>query len=146
MGFSKIAGAIVLAVASWQGPVLAADYADQKVVYHNDGPSKVEYYRHMLANVRNHINAVGVDHVRIAVVDNGDGLDLFEQAQSDPDLATRVDDLRASGVKFLICDNTLKSRHIDWHDLYGVTEADIVPSGVAEIARLQQQGYSYIHP
>jgi hypothetical protein len=31
-------------------------------------------------------------------------------------------------------------------DLYGVADADIVPSGVAEIARLQGQGFVYIHP
>ncbi len=31
-------------------------------------------------------------------------------------------------------------------DLYGVKDEDIVPSGVAEIARLQGLGYVYIHP
>lgn len=31
-------------------------------------------------------------------------------------------------------------------DLYGLKGVDIVPSGVAEIARLQGQGYVYEHP
>ena len=31
-------------------------------------------------------------------------------------------------------------------DLYGVKDADVVPSGVAELARLQGQGFVYIHP
>ena len=32
------------------------------------------------------------------------------------------------------------------NDLYDVDQADIVPSGVAEVARLQGMGYSYIKP
>jgi hypothetical protein len=30
--------------------------------------------------------------------------------------------------------------------LYDTSEADIVPSGVAELSRLQQLGYTYIKP
>ena len=32
------------------------------------------------------------------------------------------------------------------NDLYYVEEADIVPSGVAQLAVLQSQGYAYIKP
>jgi hypothetical protein len=39
----------------------------------------------------------------------------------------------------------LRERKIDWHDLYGVQAEDIVPSGVAELARLQGIGFVYIH-
>ncbi len=49
-------------------------------------------------------------------------------------------------MRFLICANTLKERQIDWHSLYGVTQNDIVPSGAAELARLQGMGFVYIHP
>jgi intracellular sulfur oxidation DsrE/DsrF family protein len=31
-------------------------------------------------------------------------------------------------------------------DLYDASEADVVPSGVAELARLESMGYSYIKP
>jgi len=31
-------------------------------------------------------------------------------------------------------------------DLYGVQRDDVVPSGVAEIARLQGMGFVYLHP
>jgi intracellular sulfur oxidation DsrE/DsrF family protein len=48
-------------------------------------------------------------------------------------------------VRFLICANTLRERKIDWHDLYWVKAEDIVPSGVAELARLQGLGFVYIH-
>jgi intracellular sulfur oxidation DsrE/DsrF family protein len=99
----------------------------------------------MLNNIKNHIKAVGKDHVQIRVVDHGSGVDPFQSAQTDKDLAASIDRLRSQGVQFLICANTLKERQIDWHTLYGVREADIVPSGVAELARQQGQGFVYIH-
>ncbi|MBP6999935.1 DsrE family protein [Amaricoccus sp.] len=123
----------------------AADYADQKVVYHNNG-GDADYFTRFLGNITNHIDAVGADHLRIVVIDHGDGLDLFEAMAADPKIARRVETLRGEGVRFLICQKTLTARDVDWHDLPGVTEADIVPSGVAEIARLQGDGYVYIHP
>ena len=138
--------AVLAVLIGLPAAVSASDYPDQKVVYHNDGSAEPEYFRHLLGNIRNHIAALGRDHVEIRVVDNGGGLDLLQQANDDPELARRIDALRADGVRFLVCANTLKARGIGWQDLYGATEADVIPSGVAEIARLQQQGYAYIHP
>ena len=38
-------------------------------------------------------------------------------------------------------------KKIDYkNDLFDVSKADIVPSGVAEVANLQQKGYVYIKP
>ena len=43
--------------------------------------------------------------------------------------------------------NTINGRKVDYlNDLYDVEESDIVPSGVAEVAKLQAEGYSYIKP
>jgi intracellular sulfur oxidation DsrE/DsrF family protein len=50
------------------------------------------------------------------------------------------------GVRFLVCGHTLRERKIDRNTLYGVTEDEVVPSGVAELARLQGMGFAYIHP
>jgi len=122
-------------------------YQDQKVVYHNDGggPDNGAYFKRMLNSIQNHIEAVGKEHVEIRVVDHGGGIELFQMAHSEKELADRLDSLREQGVRFLICANTLRERHIDWHTLYGVTESDIVPSGAAELARLQGMGFIYIH-
>lgn len=49
-------------------------------------------------------------------------------------------------MQSLICQNTLHERKLDWHALYGVQEADLIPSRVAELARLQGMGFVYIHP
>ena len=49
-------------------------------------------------------------------------------------------------MRFLVCANTLHSRNISLGDLYDAEDADVVPSGVAEIAHLEQQGFVYLHP
>lgn len=123
-------------------------YPPQKVVYHNNGrgPDSAKYFRALLRNLNNHLNAVGARNLDIKVVDHGDGVSLFEIAATDAELAKSIDDLRAGGVQFLICQNTLNERSIDWRKLYGVKQSEIVASGIAHVAYLQQQGYIYIHP
>lgn len=127
-------------------PVLAGDYPPQKVVYQNNGSTDPGYYRHFLGNVTNHIDAVGRDNIELVVVDHGDGLSLLSDALTDPVLAQKIDTLRGDGVRFLICANTLRSRNMTLDQLYGAKDEDVVQSGVAEIARLEQQGFVYLHP
>lgn len=124
----------------------AGYYRDQKVVYQNSGgpPDDAAFFRALFGHLRNHITAVGADHIEIRVVDYGPGVDLFSLAQTDKALSAQIDEMRATKVRFLICDNTLRSRKIDWRTLYGVKEDDIVPSGVAELARLQGMGFAYV--
>ena len=123
-------------------------YGKQKVVYHinYDGEGETSY-RSAMGNIQNHINAVGAENMEIAVVLHGDGLGLLMSAKEDDALQTRIASLKGQGVKFDVCNNTLTGREISWEDdLYDVWEEDIVPSGVAELSRLQGMGYTYIKP
>ena len=138
--------AFAAAIAVTVVPAVAQEMAPQKVVYHNNGSSEPDYYKHFLANLRNHITAVGRDNIELVVVDHGNGLSLLSEAETNPELAGKIDALRADGVRFLICANTLRSRNITLDQLYGATDEDVVPSGVAEIARLEQDGFVYLHP
>jgi uncharacterized protein len=146
MSFALLLAAMT-ATGAWAA-VPPGYYADQKVVYHNDGggPDNATYFRRMLNNLRNHVAALGKDHIEIRVVDHGDGIIMLQTASTDEKLAQLIDARKADGVRFLVCQNTLDERHIDWHTLYGVSEDDIVPSGVAEIVRLQMMGFTYVHP
>lgn len=154
MILSRLLTAVLLMLGLSLGNAFAAGeaapgyYTPQKVVYHNDGapPDNGTYFKRLLGNIRNHVEALGKDKVEIRVVDHGDGLILFQMAKDDRDLAGRIDALKGIGVRFLICNNTLTERKIDWHGLHGVKEEDIVPSGVAELAKLQGMGFTYIHP
>ncbi|MDD2816018.1 MAG: DsrE family protein [Thiotrichaceae bacterium] len=121
-------------------------YSPQKVVYQiNNGDVKQQDAA--LRNIQNHMNAVGVDKIEVIVVLFGDGVDLLKRAQKDMDLQARILGLKEHKVKFDICKNTLTARKIDYQsDLFDAKAEDIVPSGSAEIAHLQQHGYIYMRP
>ena len=56
-----------------------------------------------------------------------------------------VSDLSNQGVRFAACNNTMQNRKITRDRL--VMEAVVVPSGVAEVARLQaKEGHVYLKP
>lgn len=133
-------------------------YGKQKVVYHinYDDPA---LQQGALRNIQNHINAVGAENLDIKVVLHGNGLALllepdslqklpkFKHANATDKMTAMIDGLKNQGVAFNVCANTVKGRNVDVAtDLYNVNENDIVPSGVAELAHLQQQGYTYIKP
>ena len=124
-------------------------YGQQKVVYHINGAGGEDNaaYKGALRNLQNHINAVGESNLEAAVVMHGNGVNLLMAAKDDDALQTTVGSLKGQGVKFLVCNNTLVGRNISWEDdLYDVWEEDIVPSGVAELSRLEGMGYTYIKP
>ena len=95
----------------------------------------------------NNFLPVGQDNYEIQFVLHGNGIELLRSvAQNNQDAAGRIDSLRGQGVDFKICANTLKGRKIALDDLYFADESDVVPSGVAEIGKLQQQGFVYLRP
>lgn len=133
-------------------------YGKQKVVYHinYDNPKK---QAGALRNIQNHINAVGAENLDLKVVLHGNGLSLlldpeslaklkkFKQANANEKMTAKIDGLKNQGVEFNVCENTVKGRKVDMDaDLHDVDKADIVPSGVAEVAYLQAKGYSYVKP
>ncbi len=69
------------------------------------------------------------------------------EAKNNDALQTSIASLKGQNVNFFVCNNTLKGRKISYSDdLYDTWEEDIIPSGVAELSYLQQQGYTYIKP
>ncbi|HQT33602.1 MAG: DsrE family protein [Thiobacillus sp.] len=121
---------------------MAASAAEEKVVYHvNDSANA----RVAMNNVNNHLNAA--PDAKIVVVTHGKGIDfLLNDAKDDKgEYAPVVSALKAKGVDFRVCNNTLKSRKLDASAVN--MEATIVASGVAEIGKLQaQEGYVYLKP
>jgi intracellular sulfur oxidation DsrE/DsrF family protein len=136
------------------GQALAGD--KQKVIYHING-GEAQQQAAAMGNIRNHINALGAENLDIKVVMHGDGLSLvllpehqgktkMKSANADQNMQARIDGLKADGVQFQVCANTLKGRDIPKDALYSVAEEDIIPSGVAQLSILQVQGYTYIKP
>jgi len=59
--------------------------------------------------------------------------------------SVRIEDLKSRGVRFEICEITLRNRKLERQQF--IPEVTFVPSGVAEITRLQQrEGYAYLRP
>lgn len=157
--FSSIVALVFLTVTSITTASAAENsYGKQKVVYHinYDNPKK---QAGALRNIQNHINAVGAENLDLKVVLHGNGLALlvepdslekltkFKHANATDKMTANIDVLKGQGVNFNVCANTVRGRKVDINDdLYNVEQSDIVPSGVAELAKLQQQGYMYIKP
>lgn len=121
-------------------------YGKQKVVYHLNSDEDRKLNR-ALMNMQNHIIAVGRDKIDLVMVMHGNGVGLLQKANTNPDLRARILDLKGQGVTLRVCESTLKNKKLDYErDLFDVSRKDLVPSGVAELARLQQQGYVYVKP
>jgi intracellular sulfur oxidation DsrE/DsrF family protein len=138
--FSRFLGPIMASVFC----VGAALAQDVKAVYHvNTG---VETAAAILNNVRNHLNAD--PKAQIAVVTHGPGIDFLLEGAKDSqgrEFSGAVGELAGRGVQFRVCNNTLITRKIEPSRV--LMEGKIVPSGVAEVARLQsREGYVYLKP
>lgn len=115
-----------------------------KVVYHlSEG---IPQASRAIGNIRNHLEADPT--VKIVVVAYGAGIDfLLDGAtnQKGQSFAGDIGELASRGVQFRVCNNTLLARGIAKEKV--VMEAQIVPSGVAEIAKLQsKEGFAYLRP
>jgi intracellular sulfur oxidation DsrE/DsrF family protein len=149
MKFNKsiLLALIVATVPLASVPASAGSQASQqdvqeKVVYHINDMSQV---RAALKNISNNLNAS--PDTKIVVVSHGKGIDflLNDAADDKGPFEPQVMALRERGVTFDVCNNTLRSRGLNAMNV--VKEAQVVPSGVAEIVHLEaREGYVYVKP
>ena len=115
-----------------------------KTVYHLT--NGLEEASRGLGNIRNHLAAD--PGAKITVVANGNGIEFLLDGAKDKNgnpYEVIVQDLKGKNVDFRVCNNTLVTRKIDRSKV--IQEAVIVPSGVAEAAKLQaREGYVYLRP
>ncbi len=97
-----------------------------------------------LRTLKNHLDASPGVHA--VVVAHNAGVEFLLRGARDENgrpYAEIVRDFRARGVEFRVCTNTLTRRQIDTAAV--IPEAVLVPSGIAEISRLQtREGYAYL--
>jgi hypothetical protein len=122
----------------------SANVAPDKVVYHvNDARLQASA---ALRNIGNHLEVNPQAH--IVVVTHAQGVDFLMDGAKDANgnpYNIRVEELKAKGIKFDVCEITLRNRQLTRKQF--IPEATFVPSGVAEITRLQQrEGYAYLRP
>lgn len=134
-----------LLAAAQPAAVLAQGKEDQiKAVYHLT--NGLDEASRGLGNIRNHLAAD--PKAKITVVTNGNGIEFLLVDAKDKNgnpYEVIVQDLKSKGVDFRVCNNTLVTRKLDVSKV--IQEASIVPSGVAEAAKLQaREGYVYLRP
>jgi len=121
----------------------AFSWAQEKAVYHFDGG--VEQATKGLRNINNHLE---VDpKARLIAVAHADGVDFLMEGAKDRlgPFDARVQDLMGKGVKFQVCEITLRLRKLK-RDQF-ILGVEFVPSGVVQITHLQQkEGYAYLKP
>ena len=136
--------ALLLATTAWAADPVTDPVGPDKVVYHLN--SGLEQASDGLRNIRNHLEVN--PKAKIVVVSHARGVDFLMKGMKDKNgnpYETAVVDLIQQGVKFDICLITLRNRKLKKEQF--IEDADFVPSGVNEIARLQaREGYAYIRP
>lgn len=130
--------------AATGGADTRSDVAPDKVVYHiNDTGAQAV---NALRNVGNHLEVN--PKAQIVIVTHARGVDFLMDGAKDANgnpYNIRVEELKGQGVKFNVCEITLRNRKMKKTQF--IPEATFVPSGVAEITRLQQrEGYAYLRP
>lgn len=120
--------------------------AQDKVVYHIDNAEAQATKG--LRNIRNHLDVA--PDTKIIVVTHAEGVDFLLEGAKDKknaniDYPSLVSALKARGVRFEVCDITLKNRNMK-RDQFTM-DAEFTPSGVVRIGQLQtREKYAYIKP
>ena len=136
--------AAALILAGCAGSSLKDPVGPDKVVYHLN--SGLEQASDGLRNIRNHLEVN--PKAQIVVVAHALGVDYLMKGAKDRNgnpYDVAVEQLALQGVRFDVCEITLRNRKLSREQF--IPEALFVPSGVAEITRLQQrEGYAYLRP
>jgi intracellular sulfur oxidation DsrE/DsrF family protein len=99
-----------------------------------------------LRNMRNHLDTD--PKAKLVAVAHAEGVDFLMEGAKTPngqEFASLVQDLENRGVKFEICEITLKNRNLKKEQF--IMGPTFTPSGVVLIAHLQAaEHYAYIKP
>jgi intracellular sulfur oxidation DsrE/DsrF family protein len=136
---------LALLLIGLAAPVWSEESGDtwERVVFHVDETANARW---ALMLARSYLD--DSPKAKIVVVTYGPGIDFLLEDAEDKNgnpYASAVLGLVERGVEFRVCAGTLSARGIAKEDV--LEAAVIVPSGIAEITRLQiREGYAYLKP
>lgn len=119
--------------------------AGASVVYHIDDADTQGIKG--LRNIRNHMDVA--PNTKIIVVTHANGVDIMMEGAKDKknniEYAPLVGALKSRGVRFEVCEITLKNRSLKKDQF--ILDTDFTPSGVVRIGDLQfKDHFAYIKP
>lgn len=116
---------------------------DQVVYHFSEG---LDQASNGLRNIGNHLEVN--PQAKIVVVSHARGVDFLMKDVKDKNgnkYEDLVERLKGRGVQFDVCEITLRNRKLTKGQF--IEYVSYVPSGVAEVTRLQQrEGYAYLKP
>jgi intracellular sulfur oxidation DsrE/DsrF family protein len=133
--FAALAFTLVLS-----GLACAQTAAGSKVVFQVSDAEPAKWTL-ALNNVRNVQAELGANNVQIEVVAYGPGIGMLKV---DSLAGNDVRDALAAGVAIVACETTMKKQKLLRDDM--LPGIGYVPSGVVELMKRQQQGWTYIRP
>ena len=147
--------AINLLIVSKTLFIFPSSFALFTLAAHAAGPTEVVYHIDDaetqgikgLRNIRNHLDVS--PQTKIIVVTHANGVDIMMEGAKDKkngiEYAPLVGALKSRGVRFEVCEITLKNRNLKKDQF--ILDTDFTPSGVVRVADLQYQNhFAYIKP
>ena len=113
-----------------------------KVVMHLDW-DQMDALEMGLGNIRNLLKDIPAQEAEVRFLANGKAVALFRKDRFGAHQGV-IQELSAQGVRFCLCRNALAKQSLAAADL--VEGCEIIPAGIVELIRLQQQGFAYIKP
>lgn len=112
-----------------------------KVIFHLNEEEKT---KDVLRNIKNLLEDMKNENERIEVelLAHSSGVEAFKKTSKEN--KEEIKSLLEKGVEISLCNNTLKTLNLKKEDF--IEEAVIVSSGVGELTKKQNEGWSYIKP
>ena len=142
----KTFASLVLGIAGFVlvAPAVLAEMAKTGVTIQVSDDSQ-KTWNQALNVAKNMQSAYGKDKVDIEVVVFGMGAGMGAgMLKLESPLGNRIDEALGSGVKVLMCENTMKGQKLTKDDMQ--PKIGFVPSGAVEIVERQKQGWGTLRP
>ena len=133
-----LVGATLIGSLALPAAAHSADKSKVVIQVSDNDPAK---WNLALNNAKNIQKDVGTDNVVIEIVAFGPGVNMLK---AESEVGNRIGDAVDTGVQVNACQNTMRNFKLSKEDMN--TKVGYVPSGVVEIMRRQQEGYSYLRP
>jgi intracellular sulfur oxidation DsrE/DsrF family protein len=117
---------------------LQAQTKAHRVLFAMTSPDEADWQL-TLNNIRNLISGMAPETVEIELVAYGPGIAFLKKDGAD---AAEIQKLESSHIHFIACGNAMRKQHLEASDL--VAGSEIVPAGIVEVVKKQEQGWSYI--
>lgn len=112
-----------------------------KVLFH---VSDNETWPKALTNITNFLKEVGTNGAKVEVVANASAVCTYYLIEEKKELIERMIELSNRGVIFKACRNALNANALN--ESQKPSFVQVVPGGITELVKKQEEGFSYIKP